>query len=52
MQVVEVRFPDAAFDGDCSFILSDGSLHVRSDRKGWETWTFMRDDLDVVYVGS
>jgi hypothetical protein len=51
MQVVEVRFPDPAFDGDSSFILSDGSLEVRSDRSGWETWTFRHDDLDVVYVG-
>jgi hypothetical protein len=51
IQLVEVHFPDPAFAGDCSFILSDGSLSVRSDRRGWDTWTFMHDDLDVIYVG-
>lgn len=50
-EVIGINFPDPAFDGDCSFSLSDGSLDVRSDRSGWETWTFHHDDLDVVFVG-
>lgn len=50
-EVIGVNFPDPAFDGDCSFSLSDGSLDVRSDRSGWETWTFHHDDLNVVFVG-
>ena len=51
LQLVGVRFRDPAFEGDCSFLLSDGSLDVRSDRSGWETWTYRHGDLDVVYVG-
>jgi hypothetical protein len=51
LQLVGVRFPDPAFDGDCSFVLSGESLDVRSDRSGWETWIYRHDDLDVVYVG-
>jgi hypothetical protein len=50
-EVIGINFPDPAFDGDCSFRLSDGYLDVRSDRSGWETWTFRHDDLDVVFVG-
>ncbi|MGA8247548.1 MAG: hypothetical protein WB797_11640 [Nocardioides sp.] len=50
-KVIGIDFPDPDFDGDCSFRLSDGSLEVRSDRSGWETWTFHHDDLDVVFVG-
>ena len=51
LELVGVRFPDPTFDGDCSFSLSLGSLEVRSDRSGYETWTFSHDDLDVVFVG-
>ena len=51
LDLVGLHFPDPAFDGDCSFNLSDGSLEVRSDRSGWETWTYRHEDLDVVYVG-
>ena len=50
-QVIGVKLPDPGFDGDCSFSLTDGSLDVRSDHTGWETWTFEHDDLDVVLVG-
>lgn len=52
LDLVDVRFPDPAFDGDCSFVLSDGRIEVRSDRSGFETWTFRHDALDVVFVGS
>ena len=38
-------------DGDCEFVLSNGSLGVRSDRSGWETWTYRHDGLEVVFVG-
>src|SRR5262245_47165830 len=51
LELIGVHFPDPAFDGDCSFSLSDGSLEVRSDRSGYETWTFTHDDLEVVFVG-
>ena len=51
LHLIAVNFPDPAFDGDCSFILSDGSLDVTSDRSGWETWTYRHDDLDTVYIG-
>lgn len=51
VELIAARFPDPACSGDCLFILSDGSLDVRSDRSGWETWTYRHDDLDVVYVG-
>lgn len=50
-ELVGVKFPNPEFDGDCSFSLSNGSLDVRSDRTGWETWTFHHDDLETVYVG-
>lgn len=49
--LIKVQFPDPAFDGNCIFVLSDGALHARSDRSGWETWTFRHDHLPVVYVG-
>ena len=51
LDLVAVHFPDAAFDGDCTFTLSDGSLEVLSARSGWETWTFHHEALDMVYVG-
>lgn len=51
LDVVGLRFPNPTFEGDCSFILSDGSLDVRSDRSGWETWTYSHEALDAVYVG-
>ena len=51
LDLVGLHFPDPTFDGDCSFTLSDGSLEVRSDRSGWETWTFRHEGLDLVYVG-
>lgn len=51
VELLRVDFPDPSFDGDCSFGLSDGTLDVRSDRSGWETWTFRHDDLEVVFVG-
>lgn len=51
LELIGVHFPDPAYDGDCSFILSDGSLDVRSDRNGYETWTYRHQDLDVVHVG-
>ena len=51
LELVGVQFPDPKFDGDCSFILSDGSLEARSDRTGYETWTFAHERLDAVYVG-
>ncbi|WP_224275610.1 hypothetical protein [Nocardioides lacusdianchii] len=50
-KVIGIYFPDPAFDGDCSFRLTTGSLDITSDRSGWETWTFHHDDLDVVFVG-
>ena len=50
-EVIGVNFPDPAFDEDCSFSLTDGSLDVSSDRSGWDTWTFRHEDLDVVFVG-
>jgi hypothetical protein len=50
-EVIGVNFPDPAFDGDCSFSLTDGCLDVRSDRSGYETWTFQHEALDVVFVG-
>jgi hypothetical protein len=50
LELLAVNFPDPAVDGDCSFCLSDGSLDFRSDRTGWETWTFHHDAL-VVFVG-
>ncbi len=51
LDLVGVQFPDPRFAGDCSFILSDGRLDVRSDRSGFETWTFQHAKLDVVFVG-
>jgi hypothetical protein len=51
VELLGVDFPDPSFAGDCSFGLADGTLDVRSDRSGWETWTFRHDNLDVVFVG-
>ncbi len=51
LELLGVSFPDPAYDGDCSFTLSDGALDVRSDRSGYESWTFRHDDLDIVFVG-
>jgi hypothetical protein len=51
LDLLAVHFPDPECSGDCSFILSDGSLDVRSDRTGWESWTLQHDSLHVVYVG-
>lgn len=50
-EVIGVSFADPAFNGDCSFRLSNGSLDITSDRSGWETRTFHHDELDVVFVG-
>ncbi len=51
LDLVDVVFADADFAGDCSFVLSDGRLEVRSDRSGFETWTFRHERLDTVFVG-
>jgi hypothetical protein len=52
LDLVGLHFPDPSFAGDCSFTLSDGSIVVRSDRTGWDTWTFRHEALAVVYVGQ
>lgn len=51
LDLLEVSFPDPGFDGDCVFVLSDGRIEARSDRSGFETWTFRHDVLDTVFVG-
>jgi len=51
LDLVDVLFPDPNFDGDCSFILSDGHLDVRSDRSGFETLTFGHAKLGTDFVG-
>ena len=51
LDLTGATFPDPSSTGDCIFSLSDGVLEVRSDRTGWETWTFHHDDLDVIFVG-
>ena len=51
LDLVDVLFADPSFAGDCSFILSDGRLDVRSDRSGFEMWTFRHGRLDTVFVG-
>lgn len=52
LDLVGLDFPDPMFAGDCSFDLCDGSLDVRSDRSGWDTWIFRHEDLPLVYVGQ
>jgi len=51
LDLVDVLFADPSFAGDCSFVLSDGCLDVRSDRSGFETWTFRHARLGVVFIG-
>jgi hypothetical protein len=37
---------------DVSFALSGGGhLELRSDRSGWDSWSFHHDDLEQVFVG-
>lgn len=50
VDLVDVLFSNPGFAGDCSFILSDGRLDVRSDRSGFETWTFQHEALGTVFV--
>lgn len=51
VQLLGANFPDASFDGNCTFVLSDGTLDAMSDGTGWETWVFRHVDLDNVFVG-
>jgi hypothetical protein len=51
LDLVDVLFPDSSFAGDCSFVLSDGRLDVRSDRSGFETWSFRHARLGMVFIG-
>lgn len=51
LDVVQVVFADLTFAGDCSFVLSDGRLDVRSDRSGFETWSFRHARLGMVFIG-
>ncbi|WP_153302829.1 hypothetical protein [Aeromicrobium choanae] len=51
VHLLGAEFSDPVFAGDCSFRLSDGTLEIRSDRTGWETWTFRHEVLGIIYVG-
>ena len=53
LDLIAVRFPNSGSTGDCAFDLSDGGFLVgRSDRSGYDTWTFSHEDLEVVFVGQ